>query len=352
MIGGQPWNDKRHEVIRLADDTLPVFGQRWLLTAVSTHRSIRGLRKACPATGLLAFPRVIARLRTDCSWALCIESFCVDFRCVHLFQVLNVCDQDVSFPDSPRVQRISEEYIWQDFWAELTQSRQVFSRKRVIFYHGSKRNNRAIEKVLRTASHEVSSHQTGNLGCFADGSNIPWKVDWTSAWLAATTVALGGLMEHDLGTQDKALSQWISLRPGRPRTNDRDDMGSATSSGGNNSRFPIQQRHRIDAASNWTAMINFILHRWIAWNGPAIIDCRIWVRVEAAARTTLRIKTTACSCSVQRCACPVGVRRETILRFRWLIIVFIRVGVGWHSNCRHFSGRHSSRRHFNGRHFS
>ena len=68
-------------------------------------------------------------------------------------------------------------------------------------------------------------------------------------------------MEHDLGTQDKPLKQWISLRPGRPRTNDRDDMGSATSSGGNNSRFPIQQRHRIDAASTWTAMINFILHR-------------------------------------------------------------------------------------------
>ena len=60
---------------------------------------------------------------------------------------------------------------------------------------------------------------------------------------------------------DKALNQWISLRPGRPCTNDRDDMGSATSSGGNNSRFPIKQRNRIDAASDWTTMINFILHR-------------------------------------------------------------------------------------------
>ena len=34
---------------------------------------------------------------------LCIESLCMDFRCVHLFQFLNVRDQDVSFPDSPRV---------------------------------------------------------------------------------------------------------------------------------------------------------------------------------------------------------------------------------------------------------
>ena len=37
----------------------------------------------------------------------CIESFGVNFRCVNLFQFLNVYDQDVSFPDSDRVQRIS-----------------------------------------------------------------------------------------------------------------------------------------------------------------------------------------------------------------------------------------------------
>ena len=81
------------------------------------------------------------------------------------------------------------------------------------------------------------------------------------AWWVATTEAPGGLMGHDLEKQDKPLIQWISLRPGRPRTNDRDDMGSATSSGGNNSRFLIQLKHRIDAASSWTAMINFLLHR-------------------------------------------------------------------------------------------
>ena len=28
--------------------------------------------------------------------------FCMDFRCVHLFQFLNVCDQNTSFPNSPR----------------------------------------------------------------------------------------------------------------------------------------------------------------------------------------------------------------------------------------------------------
>ena len=67
------------------------------------------------------------------------------FRCVHLFQFLNVCDHNVSFPDSPRVQRISKEYTWQDFWAELMDSRQVLSRNRLIFHHRSKRNNRAFK---------------------------------------------------------------------------------------------------------------------------------------------------------------------------------------------------------------
>ena len=38
-----------------------------------------------------------------------IESFRVDFRCVHRFQLLKVCDQYVTFPNSPRVQSVSEE---------------------------------------------------------------------------------------------------------------------------------------------------------------------------------------------------------------------------------------------------
>ena len=32
-----------------------------------------------------------------------IQSFSMDFRCVHLFHFLNVCDQNVSFPDSSGV---------------------------------------------------------------------------------------------------------------------------------------------------------------------------------------------------------------------------------------------------------
>ena len=43
---------------------------------------------------------------------LCIESFGVDFRCVHRLQLLKVCDQYVTLPISPppsRVQSVFEE---------------------------------------------------------------------------------------------------------------------------------------------------------------------------------------------------------------------------------------------------
>ena len=76
---------------------------------------------------------------------LCIEPSSMDFWRVQIFQLLNVCDQDVSFPDSRHAQRISKEYTWQDFWAELMQSRQVFSRNKVIFHHRSKRNKRSFK---------------------------------------------------------------------------------------------------------------------------------------------------------------------------------------------------------------
>ena len=39
----------------------------------------------------------------------CIESFRVDFRCVHRVQLLKVCDQYVTLPNSSRVQSVSEE---------------------------------------------------------------------------------------------------------------------------------------------------------------------------------------------------------------------------------------------------
>ena len=42
----------------------------------------------------------------------------------------NVCDHDVSFPDSPRVTYITEKYTWQDFCSKLMQSRLIFRRNK------------------------------------------------------------------------------------------------------------------------------------------------------------------------------------------------------------------------------
>ena len=38
-----------------------------------------------------------------------LSLFCVDFRCVHRFQLLNVCNHYVTLPNSPRVQSVSKE---------------------------------------------------------------------------------------------------------------------------------------------------------------------------------------------------------------------------------------------------
>ena len=62
-IGGQPWDDKKYEIICFADDRLPVLGQSWLLTADPLIGV--SLVFACPATRQQAFPPVIAHLRTD-----------------------------------------------------------------------------------------------------------------------------------------------------------------------------------------------------------------------------------------------------------------------------------------------
>ena len=52
--------------------------------------------------------------------------------------------------------------------------RKVIRRNRMIFHHGVKRNCWSFEWF--SESHTVSSHQTRDLECFADSSNIPWNL--------------------------------------------------------------------------------------------------------------------------------------------------------------------------------
>ena len=83
--------------------------------------------------------------------------FFIDFRCVHLFQFLNVCDQDVSFPDSPlppsssRTNAYPKKQPGKIFCSKLMQSRFFFRSNRVIFDHCSKRNYWSVKRAFRTA---------------------------------------------------------------------------------------------------------------------------------------------------------------------------------------------------------
>ena len=62
-----------------------------------------------------------------CWHFLCIEPSGVDFRCVHRFQLLNVRNHIVSFPDSHRIQCVSEEQSRKNFSSKLMDSWLVFA---------------------------------------------------------------------------------------------------------------------------------------------------------------------------------------------------------------------------------
>ena len=51
-----------------------------------------------------------------------VESSSMDFRCVHLFQLLKVHNQYVSCSDSPCVQYMNEEYSREQFLSKLVDS--------------------------------------------------------------------------------------------------------------------------------------------------------------------------------------------------------------------------------------
>ena len=87
----------------------------------------------------------------------------------------NVCDHNVSFPDSHRVQNITEKCTWQDVCSKLMQSRLIFRRNKVIFEHCAKRYHWSVKMVSRIAFHVVSAQQTRDLQCFADSNSIPWN---------------------------------------------------------------------------------------------------------------------------------------------------------------------------------
>ena len=95
-----------------------------------------------------------------------IGSFRVDFRCVHRFQLLNVCNHYVTLPNSHRVH----------FLSKLMNSWLVFRRDRVILNQWTNRGWLVLQKVLQNVFRMESSHQTRDLECFADKWSIPWNL--------------------------------------------------------------------------------------------------------------------------------------------------------------------------------
>ena len=128
---------------------------------------------ASPATGSESWgcgrdpsdsPRksIVLSLQSICDWKnkfswfgkyhlFRIESFRVDFRCVHRFQLLKVCDQYVTLPNSPRVQSVSEEQSRLDFLSKLMDSWLILRSYRVILNQWTKWNNRSFKWLPKTS---------------------------------------------------------------------------------------------------------------------------------------------------------------------------------------------------------
>ena len=81
----------------------------------------------------------------------CIESFSMDFWCVHLFQLLKIRDKYVSFPESHRVQYIAKEDSREHFLSKLMDSWLIFRWYWMIFYQRTKWNDRYLKWFTRTS---------------------------------------------------------------------------------------------------------------------------------------------------------------------------------------------------------
>ena len=106
---------------------------------------------------------------------LCVESPRMNFRRVQKFPLLNVCDEAISFPDSLRTQRISNEDAQKGLFAKQVESCLVFRKDRMIFDHRPKRELLAHKMVLHSAVHVELSRPIRGLERCADNSNMPWN---------------------------------------------------------------------------------------------------------------------------------------------------------------------------------
>ena len=123
------------------------------------------------ATGNMKFPFFGWERLLPLHWV-----FWVDLRCVHRFQLLKVCDQYVTLPNStPRTERIQGtiqvrlSFQIDGFLTGLSQrqgnTQPMNQTEWLVLY-----------KVLQNVFRVESSHQTRDLECFADWCSIPWDL--------------------------------------------------------------------------------------------------------------------------------------------------------------------------------
>ena len=100
--------------------------------------------------GVLIRPSAIGKINSPCLGNI-TESLRVDFRCVHRLQLLKVCDQYVTLPNSPRVESVSEEQSRWDFLSKLMDSWLILRSYRVILNQWTKWNNRYFKWLPNTS---------------------------------------------------------------------------------------------------------------------------------------------------------------------------------------------------------
>ena len=98
-----------------------------------------------------------------------IESFRIDFWCVHRFQLVNFCNEHVTLPNSHRVQIVSKEQSKHDFLSKLMDSWLVLRNCRVILNQWTKWNDWSFLKFSKTPF--VWSFPI--IECFAEKYSIP-----------------------------------------------------------------------------------------------------------------------------------------------------------------------------------
>ena len=119
-------------------------------------------------------PSAIVNMKFSPLFLNVITSFALSHRAwipdAQVFQLLSVCNQNISIPDSPRLQCISEKHSWQDFLTQIGGAMTGVSQKSEISQPLLRTESLGLWMVLRIVSHRVFSDLPGDLQHFAESN--------------------------------------------------------------------------------------------------------------------------------------------------------------------------------------